>query len=166
MTVPLVILAALSAIAGYEFFAKSIFGADIFRKIHEAEHASIVPTLAISVFVIGTLGAWLVYKGTSVAKPAAKMTDLPKDPVVIPLFANKFYIDELYAALIAGTQDTLASLSGWIDRVILDGVIVRGIAGITWGAGYALRLLQFGNLQGYAFLFGTGVVVLLYLLTK
>jgi NADH-quinone oxidoreductase subunit L len=166
MTLPLVVLAALSAIAGYEFFARPIFGAEIFHKVHEAEHAGIVPTLAVSVFVIGTLAAWLVYKGTSVVKPATKITDLPKDPVEIRLFANKFYIDELYAALIAGTQDTLASVSGWIDRVILDGVIVRGIAGITWGAGYALRLLQFGNLQGYAFLFGTGVVVLLYLLTK
>lgn len=166
MTLPLVILAALSAIAGYEFFAKAIFGAEIFHKVHEAEHVRIVPILAVSVFVIGTLVAWLVYKGTSATKPAVKMTDLPKDPIIIPLFANKFYIDEVYAALIAGTQDTLASLSAWIDRVILDGIIVRGIGGITWGAGYMLRLLQFGNLQGYAFLFGTGVVVLLYLLTK
>lgn len=166
MTLPLVILAVLSAIAGYEFFAQSIFGAEIFHKVHEAEHVSIVPTLAVSVFVIGTLVAWFVYKGTGATKPAVKMTDLPKDPIVIPLFANKFYVDEVYASLIAGTQDTLASLSAWIDRVILDGVIVRGIGGITWGAGYVLRLLQFGNLQGYAFLFGTGVVVLLYLLTK
>ena len=30
------------------------------------------------------------------------------------------------------------------------------------GAGFALRFLQVGNLQAYAFLFGAGVVLLLY----
>ncbi|NBV33273.1 MAG: hypothetical protein EBR81_05635 [Proteobacteria bacterium] len=60
----------------------------------------------------------------------------------------------------------LAGFLGWFDHFILDGVIVRGICAITWGAGYTLRLLQFGNLQGYAFFFGAGVVVLLYILTK
>jgi NADH:ubiquinone oxidoreductase subunit 5 (subunit L)/multisubunit Na+/H+ antiporter MnhA subunit len=89
-----------------------------------------------------------------------------KDPVEISPFANRFYIDELYASLIAGTQDLLAALSNWIDRYILDGAVVRGLASTTWGVGYALRLLQFGNLQGYAFIFGAGVVCLFYLLTK
>ena len=154
MTLPLIILAVLSVISGYEFFARSVFGAELFHAVHAAEHVSMVPVLAISVFVIGTLGAWILYRGRE------------KDPVKIPLFGNKFYIDELYAALIAGTQDLLASFSGWFDHFILDGVIVRGLSGLTWGAGYTLRLLQFGNLQGYAFLFGTGVVVLLYMLIK
>ncbi len=39
---------------------------------------------------------------------------------------------------------------------------MRGLSGATWGAGFALRFLQFGNLQGYAFLFGVGVVALIY----
>lgn len=154
MTVPLLILAALSIIAGYEFFAGSIFGAELFHSVHAAEHVSIVPILAVSVFVIGTAAAWVLYNGRE------------KDPVRIPLFANKFYIDELYAAFIAGTQELLASFSGWFDHFILDGVFVRGLSGLTWGVGYTLRLLQFGNLQGYAFLFGAGVVALLYLLIK
>jgi len=154
MTVPLIILAGLSIVAGYEFFAGSIFGQELFHSVHSAEHASIVPILAVSVFVIGTAAAWVLYSGRE------------KDPIRIPMFANKFYIDELYAALIAGTQDLLASFSGWFDHFILDGVFVRGLSGLTWGVGYTLRLLQFGNLQGYAFLFGAGVVALFYLLIK
>jgi NADH-quinone oxidoreductase subunit L len=86
--------------------------------------------------------------------------------VRIPLFANRFYIDEAYAALIAGSQEMLASVSAWVDQYLIDGVLVRGIAGLTWGTGYALRLLQLGNIQGYAFIFGAGVVVLLFLLNK
>ena len=154
MTLPLIILAVLSVIAGYEFFAGSVFGADLFHSIHAVEEVALVKLLAIGAFAVGTAGAWMLYGGKA------------KDPIRIPLFANRFYIDDLYAALIAGTQDLLASFLGWFDLYILDGVCVRGLSGLTWGVGYTLRLLQFGNLQGYAFLFGTGVVVLLYLLTK
>ena len=39
---------------------------------------------------------------------------------------------------------------------------MRGLGGLTWGTGFALRFLQIGNLQAYAFLFGIGVVLLLY----
>jgi NADH-quinone oxidoreductase subunit L len=38
------------------------------------------------------------------------------------------------------------------------------LSGLAWGAGFVLRFLQFGNLQGYAFLFGLGVVATIYLL--
>ena len=68
----------------------------------------------------------MLYKGQS------------KDPILIPLFKNKFYFDELYAALIAGTQDLLATLSRYIDQWLIDGVLVRGLSGAAWafiGAG-------------------------------
>ena len=32
----------------------------------------------------------------------------------------------------------------------------------AWGTGFVLRLLQFGNVQGYSFVFGLGVVGLIY----
>jgi NADH-quinone oxidoreductase subunit L len=154
MTLPLLVLAALSIVAGYDFFAESIFGEKLFHSTHVGEHVGSVPAFAIGAFLLGTvLGAWLYY-------------DRVRDPVRIPLFANRFYFDELYSALISGTQDLLASVSGWMDRYILDGCIVRGFASLTWGAGYAFRMLQFGNLQGYAFLYGAGVVTLLYLVLK
>ena len=37
-----------------------------------------------------------------------------------------------------------------------------GAGGATWGFGSLLRLLQVGNLQAYAFLFGLGIVGLIY----
>jgi NADH-quinone oxidoreductase subunit L len=152
MTIPLIVLAALSILGGYSFFAESIFGEALFRLTHVGEHVPTVPTLAIGSFAAGSaLAAW-IYR------------DRVRDPIRVPLFANRFYFDEVYAALISGTQDLLASVSGWMDRYILDGCIVRGSASLTWSLGYALRMLQFGNLQGYAFLFGGGVVTLLYLL--
>ena len=111
-----------------------------------------MPVLAIGAFLAGTAGGWVLYKGQA------------KDPILIPLFKNKFYIDELYAALIAGTQDLLATMSGWFDKWILDGLFVRGLSGAAWGTGFVLRVAQIGNLQAYAFLFGLGVVGLIYFL--
>jgi NADH-quinone oxidoreductase subunit L len=84
------------------------------------------------------------------------------DPILIPPFKNKFYFDEIYAALIAGTQEVLAKLSAFIDKWIIDGILVRVSSGAVWGLGFVLRFFQFGNLQGYALLFGAGVVALIY----
>ena len=64
--------------------------------------------------------------------------------------------------LIRSTQGLLASLSAFFDRWILDGAIVRGLSGGTWGSGFLLRLLQVGNLQAYGFLFGLGIIGLIY----
>ena len=85
------------------------------------------------------------------------------DPVYIPFLRQKFYVDQFYAVLVRRTQDALASASAWFDRWIIDGLGVRGVSGATWGTGFVLRFLQVGNLQAYAFFFGIGVVILVYL---
>ena len=58
----------------------------------------------------------------------------------------------------------LATLARYLDKWLIDGAMVRGLSGLAWGTGFVLRFLQFGNLQGYAFLFGLGVVATIYLL--
>jgi NADH-quinone oxidoreductase subunit L len=145
MTVPLILLAIPACIAGFPFIAS------IFIKVPEHE-GSPLGAIAVSLlaFAAGAASGFYLYK------------DKNKDGIDIPLFEHKFYIDEFYRSLIKWTQDLLANISGFFDRWVIDGGIVRGIGGITWGLGYALRFLQIGNLQAYAFLFGAGVVLLLY----
>ncbi len=53
--------------------------------------------------------------------------------------------------------------AAWVDRWIIDGLGVRGLSGGVWGGGFVLRFLQVGNLQAYAFFFGLGVLVLVYI---
>ena len=85
-----------------------------------------------------------------------------EDPLSINLLRHKFYFDELYRALINATQGFLARASGFIDRWIIDATVVRGSSGATWSFGALLRLMQVGNLQAYAFIFGLGIIWIIY----
>jgi NADH-quinone oxidoreductase subunit L len=53
-------------------------------------------------------------------------------------------------------------MSAFFDRWIIDVGAVGGSSRGTWGIGALLRLVQVGNLQAYAFLFGLGVVAIIY----
>jgi len=79
------------------------------------------------------------------------------------VFANKFYIDEAYAWLIKVFQDGLATFANFFDKAVLDGVVARLPAAGVFRLGDVMRRLQSGNLQSYAFLFGLGAVLVIYL---
>jgi NADH-quinone oxidoreductase subunit L len=145
MTIPLILLSIPAALGGFGFFA------DRFLVVpNEKEHLIMVPALAFASLLIGVIGAAWIYRNRT------------NDPLYIPLFRNRFYLDEIYAWFIRSTQGLLASFCAFTDRWILDGAIVRGLSGGTWGGGFLLRLLQVGNLQAYAFLFGLGIIGLIY----
>ena len=54
--------------------------------------------------------------------------------------------------------------SDWIDRWLVEGLCIGLVRGVTDLTGRALRLVQTGNLQTYAFLFILGVAVVLWLM--
>ena len=76
---------------------------------------------------------------------------------------NKFYFDELYEATFIRAHDFIAAVMDWIDRWLVEGFCIGLVRGGTDFTGRALRLVQTGNLQTYAFLFVLGVAVVLYL---
>jgi NADH-quinone oxidoreductase subunit L len=145
MTIPLIVLAIPAAIGGYGFFATRFLILP-----NENERILAVPFLAFAALFIGVVGAVLLYRNRAY------------EPLDISLFRERFYLDELYAWLIRATQGLLASICAFVDRWILDGAIVRGLSGGVWGSGFLLRLLQVGNLQAYGFLFGLGIIGLIY----
>jgi len=106
--------------------------------------------LAFGALLVGVVSAALLYRNRA------------SEPLDISLFRERFYLDEFYTLLIRATQGLLASICAFVDRWILDGAIVRGLSGGVWGGGFLLRLLQVGNLQAYGFLFGLGIVGLIY----
>ncbi|MDQ3199983.1 MAG: NADH-quinone oxidoreductase subunit L [Verrucomicrobiota bacterium] len=145
MTIPLLLLAIPAALGGFGFFATRFLTLP-----NDKEHLLTVPLIALAALAVGVLSALLLYRNRT------------SDPIDIELFRNRFYIDEFYRGLIRATQGLLASLAGFVDRWIIDGAIVRGLSGGVWGSGFLLRLLQVGNLQAYGFLFGLGIIGLIY----
>jgi NADH-quinone oxidoreductase subunit L len=152
MTWPLIVLAIFSVIAGYGVIATPALGHyhEALEKLEDGAGAGFMWAIGTLAFLAGTAAGYVLYAGKD------------KDPILIPAFKNKFYFDEFYAALIARTQDLLARVSAFADKWIVDGVLVRVSSGAVWGLGFLLRFFQFGNLQGYAFLFAAGIVVLIY----
>ena len=59
----------------------------------------------------------------------------------------------------------MAYIAKAVDQLLIDGRIVRGSARLTSGVGALLRGLQAGNLQSHVFLFGLGIVIIIYLIT-
>ena len=75
---------------------------------------------------------------------------------------NRFYFDEFYEATFIRAHDFIAAVMDWIDRWVVDWGGIGLIRGGTDFTGRALRLMQTGNLQTYAFLFVLGVAVVLW----
>ena len=107
---------------------------------------------------------WRSFSLAPAGSPSFSIGNRRKIRVVIPLFANRLYIDDFYNWLVQTVQDGLALLSGWADRWIVDLFVVQTSSRFTWACGYILRFLQLGNIQAYAFFFGAGVVGLIYIL--
>jgi NADH-quinone oxidoreductase subunit L len=165
---PLRLLAVFSVIGGL-IGVEQLYGRQ-FPAEHVEENASFVRELVAPILnapLAAVTGLLAVLVGFAAAYALyAKAT---KDPLPEKLGAlsramrNRFYFDELYQATVIWLHDFLAAVAGWIDRWIIAGVAVRGTHGTVELAGRALRLLQTGNLQTYAMLFGLGVALVLYL---
>jgi len=113
--------------------------------------------LGLLAFALGLAAAYALYAKAE------------KDPLPQKLGAlsramrNRFYFDEFYENIVIRLHDGFAAVAGWFDRWIIEGFGVGLVRGGTDLAGRALRLLQTGNLQTYAFLFALGVALVLYL---
>ena len=145
MIMPLILLALLATLGGFGFFARNFLALPVENHI-----ASFVPALAVIALIAGSGLAVAIYRQQET------------DPVDVKLLRHKFYFDDFYSWLIHWTQELLARVAAFVDRWIIDAGAVGGSSRGTWGVGALLRLLQVGNLQGYAFLFGLGVVALIY----
>ena len=150
MLVPLILLAIPAVCAGYPFVEHYFFHE--IGSLAEPEVPHFVEIVFAAAFFLGLGAAALIYR------------NVEKDPIRIPFLEHRFYIDDLYFWIVRVIQGGIARLFSFIDRWFIDGILVRGSATVVWTVGFALRFLQVGNIQAYAFFFGAGVVGLIYLL--
>ncbi len=168
MLVPLVILAILSVIGGwfvlptywggkdyFKSFLDPVFGAsqELAMKLHpgytEPPHSLEYQMAAIAVIVafIGFLIALYLY----IIRPSAAKKLANGLRPIYTLLWNKYWVDELYGAVIIGPLIWLSRNVLWkvIDVGLIDGT-VNGSAFVSRGVGGGLRRMQGGNTRSYA----------------
>ena len=169
ITFPLIILAVLAVVGGWvgipevfmhgghrlEAFLEPIFAQS--NKLvakHEMSHATEYALMAVSVIgaLIALLYAW--NKFSKYQKTGAEETGIAK------VLANKWYVDELYDAVILKPLQSLAAFfSNVIEKNIIDG-FVNGVGKAVNYGSRQIRLLQNGLVGTYVLLMVLGILAL------
>ncbi len=158
MKIPLLILAALSALGGFIGIPQFILG----------EHAQ-ETYLNISVAATSVIAALI---GISIGTFIYSKKKLSQDPLIetfgetYQFVVKKYYLDEFFESLAGVFKNTLAKILFWFDATVIIQKGVNGIAGVTRGLGSFLRRAQTGFVQTYAMVFGFGVALLLYFMLR
>ncbi|MDE3237113.1 MAG: NADH-quinone oxidoreductase subunit L [Bacteroidota bacterium] len=152
MTIPLIILAILSVIGGFvgipELFVhdghllKSFLSPVITEQEHHIEHSTEYVLMGISVAVAAIAILFAISK-------YSKNPELGEPAGLGKILADKWYIDELYDAVIVKPLDALATFfKNIIEKSGIDG-IVNGVGKLVTYSSRQLRLLQNGQVGGY-----------------
>jgi NADH-quinone oxidoreductase subunit L len=170
MTVPLVILAFFSVVAGLAGLP-AVFGekANLFNRflepvIHPAHEAHLslgaewlLILVSVAVALCGIYIAYVFY----LKSPRTPHRIVARFPAAYRLLSNKYYVDEIYNAafvrpMVVGSQAVYDNF----DLRVIDGTI-NGTAAATGLAGRALSLIQSGLVKDYALVMLLGVVIFL-----
>lgn len=153
MTIPLIILAIGSLFTGFIPFNELVTSDG---KSFETDLELIVAIPSVLIGILGIVIAYIMYN---------KETAIPDKLVATFKYSykwayNKFYMDEVY--LFVTKKIIFRYISepvAWFDRHVVDAAM-NGIAFVTQGVSYKIRTFQSGQIQKYAFVFITGVVLL------
>jgi len=157
MTIPLIILAAGAAFAGFIPFNKLVTSDG---KVLETEIELIVAIPSVLIGLAGIFIAWVMYKKESTIPDTLAATF----KYSYKWAYNKFYIDEVYLFITKKIIFRYISAPiAWFDRHIVDGTM-NAIASVTQVVSFRIRGFQSGQLQKYGFVFVSGAIFLALLL--
>jgi len=170
MTVPLMILAVLAVVSGF-IEVPHVFvheGANWFSHylsgviaVPEASHLDAstefaLMGIALGLVILMIIITYVIYVAKKTVPPAEEnLSALDK------LSYNKFYVDEIYDAVIGKPVALLSSFSSSIiEKQIIDRFVNLSGQAVQLSS-KTLRLVQSGNINTYATLMVIGIVVLL-----
>jgi NADH-quinone oxidoreductase subunit L len=171
VTVPLIILAALSALGGLLNFPGShlleTWLEHSLAHVEESHFVVLVAAISLVVALAGIFVGWLIYGRNPQKK--AEQTD-PLAGALGPVFVgmnHKWYVDELYQAVIIRPYQRLSDfLAHPVDQTLIDGV-VNGMGVMVRDASRWLRRWQNGYIRSYALTIFIGVLLALtYLVVR
>jgi NADH-quinone oxidoreductase subunit L len=177
MVGPLVVLALGATVAGFVGVPGGLFEhpewnllqeklAPVLGPELEVPHSTEAMFIAAST-VIALLGIALAYAfyGGGYREPAKKFA--ADFPGFVRLVQDKFRIDELYAKIFVRPIKLIGEgIFFFVDRILIDKILVEGTAALTALLGRVPRWFQNGDGQGYMAWFAIGVAVLVYFSTR
>lgn len=171
MTLPLVVLALLSAVGGFMGIPEALGGHHALHHflqpvlvrttgaeplVHHLSHENeyLLMGVAVLIAVIGILLAWTGFK---------KYRAEEEYSGVARFFEKKWYLDELYDGIIVKPLFKLSAvLEQWVEKSGIDG-LVNGVGKLIQFGSTKIRLLQSGLVGFYLFLIVLGVILLFVL---
>jgi NADH-quinone oxidoreductase subunit L len=175
MTGPLVILGILSVVGGLlnlPAFAGGHHALETWLEPVMAAAQAVMPVemphgatewlliaAAVTVALIGLLLGWR----TTLARPIPTAASAPPETGFARVLFRKYYVDEIYDALIVRPLVAISRLVLWkgVDQGLIDGVGANGSASLARGLGWIGSRLQSGQLGFYMVVFLVGAVWLL-----
>ena len=166
MTWPLIILAFLSLTGGW-FAAPALWGgkdyfSEFLSPVFGAGEAAGAESASLE-YILSGVAVAAAFAGLIVAlRMYGKTVNRGTSEGVHKLLYNKYYVDEIYAALIVRPLMWLSTNVFWkvVDAGMIDGA-VNGVADGAAAVGDTLRHTQSGNTRSYAVWVVVGAMVLL-----
>jgi NADH-quinone oxidoreductase subunit L len=158
MTGPLMVLAVLSLGGGFLSVPKWL--APTFP-LPESENMT--PMIISVIFgLCGIALAWLMYVNKPSLAESAKTAAGP----LYTLVYNKYYIDEIYSAIIVKPLELFSKYALWkgVDDTVIDKGAVNGLGHLVRGWGNLFRLLQSGSIRNYATWVLAGSLLIIFVL--
>ena len=156
MTVPLIVLAVPSVLAG--FLGSPLAGNAFGQFIHGDAHLDINVGVMAGSTILALIGigfAWRLYGRTSTA--AAELT--ARFEPLHRLLTRKYYVDDLYDRIVTRPFLGASHLIARFDLAFIDGA-VNGLARQSYALGIRLTRTQTGLLPNYGLAIFAGVVAI------
>lgn len=162
MTIPLIILAILSTIGGFVGVPESLGGTSQINKFLDpvfqpaqakmmmVENSSSISELAlmcitVAVVLASILLAWYFY----ISRKRVPSPEGTKLPLLTDISYHKYYVDEIYNALITKPLDAISVfLKNMVDNKLIDGIVNATGKIIEWVSSL-MRFVQTGNVDFY-----------------
>ncbi|MBK5259519.1 MAG: NADH-quinone oxidoreductase subunit L [Thermoanaerobaculia bacterium] len=174
MTIPLIVLAALSAIGGL-IGIPHVFGHNWLAEwlhpiipplpgVHDlhipANVEWAVMIVSTLVAAIGLFAAMRLYRDRGVAADEAFER---RSPGLARTLENKYYVDEIYGRTVVTPLEVGSRFLWKVVDSVIDGIAAM-LGFFVRGFGDLLRFFQTGNVRNYALMFFIGVVVFMWVL--
>lgn len=158
MTVPLIVLAVFSLGGGWLSVPKWLS-----PMFPITEHTNIAAMLISSICSLGGIFVAYVFY---VSRPELAVSFRSAAGPIYTLVSNKYYVDEIYAALIVKPLQAFSRVVLWhgIDETVIDSGIVNGLAKTIRGWGSLFRRFQSGSIRNYATWVLAGSLLVIFIL--